>query len=522
MDKQSTQQRILIATLISFAFFIAYDYFYLMPKNEAQKQEHLQKEKSVAKEINTTNQAPVVQTTTNVAPTTVSTTKIISTIQTKNSTIEIDTLGRISQVTLKEEKYKTEAGKQIQLFSPTGLKPLEMRFADSSTNEEAFKIDYNASLTTIDATTAKTDLILIQKLRDTNITKKLTFYPDGHYDINVVSSKPKDFFITPGFRPNVLADMYAVHGALVKLSDNTTNVIEDEDIETTQNIIGVKIASAFDRYYATVIYNFSSTMSVFLMPDDTKSPQIFINAKDKFSASGYIGPKEYTVLHGLNPELTDVIEYGWFTFIAKPMFTFLQYLHSLIGNWGWAIVLITIIVKLVLYPLSYRGMVSMQKLKDLAPKIKDIQEKYKGDSQKAGVHMMELYKKHDANPMGGCLPIILQIPIFFAIYRVLLNAIELEGAEWILWIDNLAIMDPYYILPILMGVTMFVQQKITPNTMTDPIQQKMFQWLPIIFTVFFLWFPAGLTLYWFVNNLFTVGQQYYINKIFAKQKNLKA
>ena len=132
--------------------------------------------------------------------------------------------------------------------------------------------------------------------------------------------------------------------------------------------------------------------------------------------------------------------------------------------------------------------------------------------------MMELYKKEGANPMGGCLPVILQIPVFFAIYRVLLNSIELKGSEWILWIDDLGVMDPYFILPILMGATMYFQQKITPNTMADPMQQKIFQLLPVVFTFFFLWFPAGLTLYWFVNNLFTIGQQYYVNTIFKNAR----
>jgi YidC/Oxa1 family membrane protein insertase len=163
-------------------------------------------------------------------------------------------------------------------------------------------------------------------------------------------------------------------------------------------------------------------------------------------------------------------------------------------------------------------MVSMQKLKDLAPKMKEIQAKYKDDKQKQSMHMMELYKKHGANPMGGCLPLVLQIPVFFAIYRVLLNAIELKGAAWIFWVHDLAEMDPYFVLPILMGLTMFVQQKITPNTMQDEMQKKIFQFLPVIFTFFFLWFPAGLTLYWFINNLFTIGQQYYINQVFEKKR----
>jgi YidC/Oxa1 family membrane protein insertase len=195
-------------------------------------------------------------------------------------------------------------------------------------------------------------------------------------------------------------------------------------------------------------------------------------------------------------------------------------IHSYIGNWGWSIVVLTLLIRLVLYPLTYKGMMSMQKLKDLAPKIKEIQAKHKDNPQKASAAMMELYKKNDANPMGGCLPLLLQMPVFFAIYRVLLNSIELKHSEWILWIDDLSVMDPYFILPILLGVSMYFQQKITPTTITDPLQQKIFQWLPVLFVFFFMTFPAGLTLYWFVNNLFSIAQQYYINNLFDRRKAL--
>lgn len=315
--------------------------------------------------------------------------------------------------------------------------------------------------------------------------------------------------------------MYADHGMYVKLNDGTMELVEDGDLSKTNNYTGIKFVSNFDRYYATVIYNFQQSLAVTVMPDSQNNPQAFIHGNDNITFSGYLGPKEFNTLKALNPELTDVIEYGWFTFIAKPMFVLLQYIHNMVGNWGWTIVIVTILIKLVLYPLSYKGMVSMQKLKDLAPKIKEIQEKYKDDKQKASMHMMELYKKNGANPMGGCLPILLQIPVFFAIYRVLLNAIELKGAEWIFWIHDLAEMDPYFVLPILMGVSMWLQQKITPNTMQDEMQKKIFQMLPIVFTFFFLWFPAGLTLYWFVNNVFTIAQQYTINRMFEKKRAIK-
>jgi len=519
MNKEKTQKKILIATALSFAFFIAYDFLYLQPKqaavNEYNKQNTTVQQKAQ-------NQAPTTNNT--VAPTqnsapqtnTVVTTDIISTIETKNNIITIDNLGRVSQVTLKEVQYVDENHKQLHLFEQNQLRPLEVRFANTAVNNEAFKVNVVASTDKVDAINSVQKLTLTQNLTNTTLTKVLTFYPNGNYDLEVTATNNEEFFITPGFRPNVLADMYADHGALLSLNDGTLNIIEDEDMDKSAELIGVNVASAFDRYYATVLYNYDVSMAVSVMKDINDSPNMFIHAKDNIKLHGYMGPKEYKTLVALDERLSSVIEYGWFTFIAKPMFTMLQYIHDYVGNWGWTIVFTTILIKLILFPLSHKGMVSMNRLKDLAPKVKAIQEKYSNDKQKASMHMMELYKKEGANPMGGCLPIILQIPVFFAIYRVLLNAIELKGSEWILWIDDLAVMDPYFILPILMGATMFLQQKITPNTMTDPLQQKMFQFLPVVFTFFFLWFPAGLTLYWFINNLFTIGQQYYVNTIFKK------
>jgi len=193
-------------------------------------------------------------------------------------------------------------------------------------------------------------------------------------------------------------------------------------------------------------------------------------------------------------------------------------IHNYIGNWGWAIILFTLLVKLVLFPLSYKGLMSMQKMKDLAPKMKELKEKYGKDPAKMNQQMMALYKKHGANPLGGCLPMLLQVPIFFALYRVLLNADELQGAPWIGWITDLSRMDPLYILPVLMGITMFLQQKLTPNTMTDPMQQKIFMFLPVIMTVFFITFPSGLVLYWLTNNILTIAQQLYINKAYENYK----
>lgn len=524
------QKRMLIMTLVVFVFFIAYEFLVLKPQQEAKaasvKQEQEQKQNTapevdatqmVASDVNG-NPINMSKSVDALSSKAIADKQIVSVIKTGKNIIEIDTLGRVAQVTLLEEKYKDENGNQIKLFEANQLRPLEVRFADANINAEAFKVAVEASSSNIDATNSKQVLTLTQTLSDTVLTKTLTFYPDGHYDLSVSATNDKQFFITNGFRPNVLADMYAVHGLITKLNDNTLTTIEDGDLSKNENITGVKFVSNFDRYYATVIYNFEKSLSITLMPDPSSNPQAFIHAGSSINFSGYMGPKNFNDLIALNKELTDVIEYGWFTFIAKPMFVLLQYIQSYVGNWGWTIVILTILIKLVLYPLSYKGMVSMNKLKELAPKMKEIQLKYKDDKQKQSMHMMELYKKHGANPMGGCLPLLLQIPVFFAIYRVLINAIELKGAEWILWVQDLAEMDPYFVLPILMGATMYIQQKITPNTMQDEMQRKIFQFLPVIFTFFFLWFPAGLTLYWFINNVFTIGQQYYINRLFDKKR----
>lgn len=520
------QKRMLLMTLLVFVAFIAYEFLVLKPQQE-------QKAAKAALQEQTQKTAPDVNVVTNtgekvatdmsnsvmaLSTKTIASGEIVSVIKTKRNIIEIDNKGRIAQVTLLEEKYKDENGGQIKLFESNQLRPLEVRFADANINAKAFKTNVLASSNNLNTTVSQKELVLTQNLGETVLTKKFTFYPDGHYDISISSTNGKKFFVTNGFRPNVLADMYADHGAMVKLNDGTLTIIEDGDLEKSESIVGAKFVSNFDRYYATVLYNFEKSLALSFMPDNDGNPQAFIHGNDNIKLSGYAGPKNFRDLEALNTELTDVIEYGWFTFIAKPMFILLQFIQSYVGNWGWTIVVLTILVKVVLYPLSYKGMVSMNKLKDLAPKMKEIQTKYKDDKQKQSMHTMELYKKHGANPMGGCLPLILQVPVFFAIYRVLLNAIELKGAEWILWIHDLAEMDPYFILPILMGASMYIQQKITPTALQDETQKKIFQFLPVIFTFFFLWFPAGLTLYWFVNNVFTIGQQYYINQIFEKKR----
>lgn len=513
------QKRILLATLISIVFFIAYDYF--LPKPAPINQNVNQEMTTKTGDINS---APQLQTETKEAniDLPISSAKIISTITSTHFDMEIDSLGRIHQVYLKDNRFKNENSEFLSLFdvNSNNPRPLEIRFVDRELNKEAFEVDVVADKASIKMSNKPVTLTLTQKLSSTTVTKTITIYPNGKYDLNVKLSNEKRYFLSAGFRPNVLVDMMTFHGALLAEADGTITMIDDGDGVANEAHNGVKIAASVDRYYTSALYNLNEGLNVVLLTDREKNPLIFIDGKPDFSLNGYIGAKDFNELNKINPQLTSIIEYGFFTFIAKPIFLVLQYLHNSIGNWGWAIIVLTFLVRLLLYPLTYKGMVSMQKLKVLAPKIKDLQAKYKGDPQKMNMHMMDLYKKEGANPMGGCLPMILQIPVFFAIYRVLLNAIELKGAEWLFWSD-LSLMDPYFVLPILLGVSMYIHQVITPTTFTDPLQAKVFKFLPVIFTFFFITFPAGLVLYWFVNNIFSIAQQYYINKIFEKKKAIK-
>lgn len=517
------QKRILLAVVLSFLFFIVYDYFFI-PKHPVKSEQNITQNNTTSN--NSSIEAPQIANTTkqNVSaskPENLSQT--IAKIESEYFEAELDSLGRIASFYLKDKKYQNEKGEKINLITQTSnLRPLELRFSDTNINEEAYKTSYtsDSSSILIEGNASKT-IKLTQNLSSLKIEKILTFYPNGNYNVEVKLSKDMPFFITPGFRPDVSVDAYTVHGALVLDSKDTIHTFEDEDMENDERIEKAFIASAFDRYYTSFFYNFDQPLNITISKDDKNNPQLFALAQNNFKAGAYIGAKEHSLLKSIDVRLDDVVEFGWFTFIAKPMFAFLNFLHQYIGNWGWAIVVLTLIVRVILFPLTYKSMISMNKLKDLAPKMKEIRERYKGDPQKMNTHMMELYKKHGANPMSGCLPILLQIPIFFAIYRVLLNTIELKAAPWAFWIHDLSVMDPYFILPILMGATMFLQQLITPMTIQDPMQAKIMKFLPVIFTFFFITFPAGLTLYWFINNLCSLLQQWVINKIFAREHHKK-
>ena len=532
MEQQDLNKRLILALVLS--FFVFAGYAYLFPQKEAtQPVEQTAQTQQTSSNTpapatpaaSNNNAAPIAAAAKEAinAPVATSNEKVLATITSNVYKMNIDQFGRISEYELLEDKYKDAEGKNLHIIGAQEVRPLEIRFSDVALNDEAFKTPYTITGdTNIDVGSSAQTIILTQKLSSVTVTKKIIMQPNGAYDIDVSTSTPAPYFITPGHRPMADTSMYMlVRGALVKGANDVVLTVEDGDAKGDEVVKNAKFTSAFDRYAASMFYNFEKGLNVSILKQKDDNPLIFVEGSQNLHLGAYIGPKQYDILYAINPELTDTIEFGFFTFLSRPFFKVLLWINDHVGNWGWAIILFTLLVKLILFPLSYKGMMSMQKLKDLAPKMKDIKEKYKGDPAKMNAHMMEMYKKNGANPMGGCLPMLLQIPVFFALYRVLLNADELQGAVWISgWIDNLAIADPYYILPVLMGASMWFQQKITPNNFTDPLQEKIFQFFPLIMALMFIImpFPSGLVLYWVVNNIFTIGQQYVINNAYKKYK----
>ena len=224
----------------------------------------------------------------------------------------------------------------------------------------------------------------------------------------------------------------------------------------------------------------------------------------------FIGPQEEKMLEGIAPGLELVKDYGFFTILSKPLYWLLGKLHGVIGNWGWAIVALVFLLKILFYPLNAKAYASMAKMKAIGPKITDMRERLKDNPQQMQMEMMRIYREEKVNPMGGCLPIMVQIPVFIALYWVLLSSVEMRGAPWILWIQDLSTKDPYYILPIIMTLTTLLQTALNPLP-PDPMQAKLMWFMPLVFSVMFFFFPAGLVLYWITNNVLTIAQQWLIN-----------
>ena len=279
--------------------------------------------------------------------------------------------------------------------------------------------------------------------------------------------------------------------------------------------VGALLAEKESQYEFYSLVNGTGATTRYSMGYKHLAPlSVAAGRRGEMTARMFVGPKENKRLVEADRQLELAVDFGWLTPVSAPLFWLLTQIQRVVVNWGLSIVLLTALVKLVFFPLSAASYKSMAKMKKLGPRMKTLKERYGDDKQKFQQAMMEMYKKDKINPLGGCLPIVVQIPVFIALYWVLLESVELRQAPLALWIHDLSAPDPYYVLPILMGASMFVQQLLNPAPV-DPMQANIMRILPIVFTLFFLWFPAGLVLYWLVNNLLSIAQQWFVMRKFA-------
>ncbi|MBI4842736.1 MAG: membrane protein insertase YidC [Nitrospirae bacterium] len=346
-----------------------------------------------------------------------------------------------------------------------------------------------------------------------SIRKNLLFHNnDYRVDISIDAVNTPDYMLPvgSGFGLFNVESGMQIHSGPILLLDSTLEKFDEKksDKYVTGNIRWI---AQEDKYFTAALIPKSSIIGANAWKEQGSPEIAFKSASGKRDFVLYAGPKEYDRLSSLNMGLEHIIDFGWFSVVAVPLFWFLKFLYKFLGNYGWAIIIMTIAVRIPFIPLLNKSQQSMKKMQKIQPMMAEIKEKYKKDPQRQQKEMMELYKKYKVNPLGGCLPMLLQIPVFIALYNVLLQAIELRGAPFMLWITDLATKDPYYILPVVMGASMVLQQKMTPTTV-DPAQAKVMMILPVIFTVMFLTFPSGLVIYWLVNNILAIVQQYFINQ----------
>lgn len=365
------------------------------------------------------------------------------------------------------------------------------------------------------------------------VEKKFTFHNDGYridLDMNLQGGSDYKLALGAGFGiTGKEAPSMGVHvGPVVMVqgkreSEDTIKLAEAPKTYTG----GIAWAAVEDKYFMAGLVPLSQIGAVEARAagkGDAALPDVTLSLAGNGPVTAkfllYAGPKEYDRLAALKVGLEDIVDYGWFKLFAKPMFHFMNMLYRVFGNYGVAIIILTVIIKVVFIPLTHKSTKSMKEMQRVQPELTKLREKHKNDSATMNKEMMELYKKHKINPLGGCLPMVLQIPVFIALYNVLLVSIELRHAPFFWWLKDLSAPDgliqvfgfPVGPLPILMGASMFVMQKMTPTTITDPMQQKIMLYMPLVFSLMFFTFPSGLVLYWLVNNTLQIAQQYVTNK----------
>lgn len=543
MDKDGMEIRAIAAVVLSLLVLLLYQYFFAaskpkLAKDQAQRIESIARRapagteqggKAAQGESLEQKQAPAgVEGP--VKPLKIVEAKQID-VSTKRLNLTISNQGAIiRRVVLKD--YTDDKGRPLDLIPSSAgvLNPPILEFPDAALTERVNSSNYSYSAESVNTSSRDpSEEISFQYLdgSGTKVTKRFTFY-DDLYRVDLKIQVDQDGPERSGWwrvlwGPGLNMDSSSDSIGAVLFINGKREAISPDKIDHPQKQQGMLYwAGLENKYFIAALIprqNFNTAVvqkgqgnSVWAGLESTASD--FGLAKD---LSIYIGPKDYDLLKAQGVYLEKSIDYGWFSFLASPLLRVLKFFYGFTKNYGIAIILLTVIIKIIFYPLTHKSIKSMQKMQMLQPKLKEMQQRYKNDKQKLNQEMMVIYRQNKINPIGGCLPMVLQIPVFIALYNVLMQDISLRHAPFVLWITDLSAKDPYYISPLLMGASMFWQQKMTPM-MGDPTQAKLMMFMPVIFTVMFLNFPVGLVIYWLVNNVLTIGQQYVINRsIYKKQ-----
>ena len=547
------EKRTIIAIVISLLILVGYQELFLkkfMPQKNIVKTDNITKNSTkaevkqpvekVTKKEKTLNEKPVAKTR-----------EVIKNPNEKFFTVETKLLkltfsnkgGAITKCVLKKYFQTVKKEKNVVLFDRIKDYPMENQFI---INNYKIKKDtiFNVSVSkyNIDASDNPVTITFNYKNDKISVDKIYTVYPKRYevklsYVIKNRSDTPlKIQNSTFYFRDEKLkkaryqfeGSCFLVDGVLKEVS---VKKIEKEKL--VQFVKKVQWLGYSEVYFLAAILkkqSFFDAAKTYIyngnvVIEGVKRYNLKINDEITDTDYIYFGPKKYSILKSYNAGLERSINYGIFDFLAKPLMILLNFFYKYVHNYGVAIILLTILIKLLFYPLTQKSYESMKKMKDLQPHIQRLKEQYKDNKAQLNQEIMQLYKKYKVNPFGGCLPIIIQIPVFFALYRALLASIELRHAPFIpylpftdkVWLIDLSVKDPYYITPVLMGLSMFVQQKMTPTGGGDALQEKLMYFMPIFLTFLFLNFPSGLVVYWLVNNLLSIAQQYMVNKKMAKK-----
>lgn len=547
----STEKRLFLAVALSFIVLLIYPVIMskLLPAPETPP-EAVEKEtssKEIAGKAETSSKTEAAQPSI-AAPPVVMTEEPLAAAEKKpasqvfvEQTITIDTPLYKAEITtdgggvrafyLKKYKKEKDNGDEFVnitspvMFKSTARSPGDMTLSMSGFTDRVQFQTEKTKVTVSEGSTATLRLTAGMK-NGLIVTKDYTFSGDSYFiDTNAVltnsgTSRVRgtlETSLVKSIDPDI--DPYFHKGALVYEGDDIERLDAGDGEESGQKT--VKWIGVEDKYFLLAMVptkeSFVDKWTLASPDEETASATVSslfdvnVGGRQSYSLTTFIGPKEFNILKNKEVSLEEAIEFGFFSFLAKPVLSSLNYFYSYIGNYGFAIILLTLVIKAFFYPLTKYSFQSMKKMQSVQPQMKTLREKYKHDKQKMNMELMELYKRYKINPLGGCLPMLLQIPVFIALYEALSVAIELRHAPFALWIHDLSAADPYYITPLIMGASMFVQQRMTPSTL-DPIQQKVMLAMPVVFTFVFLSFPSGLVIYWLVNNIITIAQMYHVYK----------